>query len=266
MVQRLKQWRAILSIYFQDGLAYRASVFIWILTDGATAAVMPLVLAAAAQGGLIQGFNAQDFVVYYIISLLVTNFVSCHFMWEFAMEIKDGIFSTFLLRPMPYLEFMAMRNLAWRLVRSVLFVPLLGVLLLAYQGQIGNPTLYWGPEAILAVFLGHLVSFLSVMALATLAFYVQEATSFFELYYIPMLFLSGQMFPIAMFPDWARNLALFTPFYYTTGFPTELIIGRLTPEQSWPLLGVQVFWCVLSYVLFRIFFKRGLKEYTGTGM
>lgn len=266
MTRTLRHWQSLIGIYFRDGIVYRASLVIWILTDAATAAVLPLVMAAAARGGLIEGFSGSDFAVYYLVSLMITNFVSCHFQWEFANEIKDGMFSTYLLRPISYLQFMAMRNVAWRVVRSVVFLPILGLMVLAYWNQVQGANLYLGPEALLAIVLGHTVSFLSVMALACLAFYVQEAHSFFELYYIPMLFLSGQMFPVALFPDWARTVALATPFYYTTGLPTEIVIGRIAPADVWPLIGGQVVWCVASFVAFKLLFKRGLRDYTGTGM
>lgn len=266
MTQTLRHWRALLSIYIQDGLAYKASGIIWVLTDASTAFVMPLVLGAAAKGGVIQGYDARGFALYFLISLLVTSFVTCHFMWEIAFEVKEGQFSAHILRPISYLQFMAARNLAWRLVRTTIFMPILLLMLVAYSGIIGSANLFLGPEAFLAILLGHALSFLFVMAMAMIALFVQEATSIFELYYIPMLFLSGQMFPIALFPDWVKVLAKFTPFYYTTGFPTELIIGQIPPSQAWQGLGVQAAWCLFSYIAFKILFKLGSRQYTGVGM
>ncbi|HCE01185.1 MAG TPA: hypothetical protein DER07_09105, partial [Armatimonadetes bacterium] len=66
------------AIYFQDGIAYRASGLIWITTDVVTAVTMPLVWASAAKGGYIQGFSAGDFVVYYLSMLMIASFVTSH--------------------------------------------------------------------------------------------------------------------------------------------------------------------------------------------
>lgn len=261
-----RRWWAFFEIYIKDGLAYRVSGFIWILNDAITATFMPLVLAAAAQGGAIQGFAAPQFAQYYLVSLLVTSFVTCHFMWEVAYEVKEGIFSTQIIRPMRWLEFMAARNLAWRVLRSVYALPIFVCFYLAYQGWLQGATFSFGLEFWVSVFFGHALSFMVVMALATLALFFQEANSIFELYYIPMLFLSGQMFPIALFPDWVRTLALWTPFYYTTGLPTEIALGRISPSQAWPLIGVQVLWWGIAYVAYRFGFSRGVKHYTGVGM
>lgn len=266
VLRTIRHWRALLSIFIQDGLAYKVSGIIWVLTDASTAIVMPVVLGAAAKGGMIQGYDAHGFVQYYLTSLLITSFVTCHYMWEFASEIKEGVFTNYLLRPISYLQFMAARNLAWRMVRTGIFLPFFLIVIFGFQGQFSASDLHVSPLAFLAVILGHVVSFTFVMAMSTLALYLQEASSVFELYYIPMLFLSGQMFPMALFPDWVRKIAHITPFYYTTGFPTELLIGRIEQGQAWQGLAMQGAWIVLSYTAYQVSMRNGLKRYTGVGM
>lgn len=266
MLLRLRQWRALFSIYIQENLAYKAAGVIWILTDGTTAITMPLVWSAAAAGGMIQGFDSQAFVLYYLMMLIVTGFVTSHFMWDMSWEIKEGVLNTYLVRPISFFQFMLVRNLAWRVVRTSLTAPFLVILLLAYGSMIRAPNLYLGWEFWVAVALGHLVSVTFVMALGTIALYVQEARSIFELYYFPMLFLSGQMFPIALLPDWARGFAMIFPFYYTTAVPVEIVIGRISPADAPPLLAIQVAWIAGSYCLFRVLWFFGLRQYSGVGM
>ncbi|HRI44299.1 MAG TPA: ABC-2 family transporter protein [Fimbriimonadaceae bacterium] len=266
MNRMFRQWRALFSIYFQDGIAYKASGLIWVLTDVATAVTMPLVWAAASAGGAIQGFDQRAFVLYYLTMLLISCFVTCHYMWEIAWEIKEGIFSTYLVRPIGYMQLMFVRNFAWRIVRTMIFLPLFLLLIWAYGGYLGGQSLYLGWETWVAILLGHTLSFSFVMALGMLALFVQEATAIFELYYVPMLFLSGQLFPIALLPDWARNLAALFPFYYTTGFPTEVAIGRIGSTDALQGIGLQVAWIGGSLVLQRVLWAHGLRHYTGVGM
>lgn len=263
---RARQWRSLFSIYIQDGLAYKASGFIWVLTDVATAATMPLVWAAAAGGGTIGGFDRNGFVLYYLTMLLISCFVTCHFMWEVSWEIKEGYFSTYLVRPIDYMSFMFVRNFAWRIVRTTIFSPLFLFLVYAYGAFAQFGSLYLGWEVWLAILLGHILSYVFVMALAMFALFVQEATALFELYYIPMLFLSGQLFPVSLLPDWARQLAAMFPFYYTTGFPTELAIGRIAPADAATGLGIQLAWIMGALVLQRVLWRFGLRHYTGVGM
>ncbi|MEJ5170602.1 MAG: ABC-2 family transporter protein [Fimbriimonadales bacterium] len=266
ILRRLRKWWAVFAIYFQDGIAYRASGLIWITTDVVTAVTMPLVWASAAKGGYIQGFSAGDFVVYYLSMLLIASFVTSHIMWELATEIREGQFSTFLVRPVGFLEFTFFRNLSWRLLRPVLFLPFFLLLLWAYRGFLGDVRLNLEWEFWASLLLGHLVSYFFVVAMSMLALFVQEASSIFELYYFPMLFLSGQVFPVSLLPDWARELTKFFPFYFTSGAPTEILIGRVQPEAVPGILWSQVGWIALSAVAAKLLWSRGLRYYTGVGM
>jgi ABC-2 type transport system permease protein len=263
----LRKWRAIFSIYFQDGLAYRASGLIWITTDLVTAVTMPLVWATAQKsGGQIAGFTSSDFVLYYLCMLLVGSFVTSHMMWEIAMEVKEGQFSTALLRPISFYQLTFLRNISWRVIRLGLFLPFFLALLLVYRSFLGGATIYLGWELWVSVFLGHLVSFNFVMMMGLIALYTEEVFSIFELYYIPMLFLSGQLFPISVMPEWAQNISRVLPFYFTTGAPTEILIGRVSGAQALNVIGMQLFWIAVCYLGFRFLWSRGLKHYTAVGM
>lgn len=262
----LRQWRALFMIYIQDGLAYRAQGFIWILADAATAIVLPMVWLAAGNGETIQGFAPRDFVTYYLGMLFLSSFVICHFMWDISTEIREGIFSSQLVRPISFFQFTLVRNFAWRCIRTLIFAPLLGLLLLSYSQQLAGASIYLGWEFWASVLLGHLVSVAFVTAMAMIALIVQEAQSIFELYYVPQMFLGGQLFPVSFLPDWAQAASKWTPFYYTVGAPTEILIGRTPPDKAWMVILTQIGWFVGSILMFKVLFRIGMKHYTGVGM
>ena len=266
LAARVRKWKAVFSIYFQDGLAYRASGLIWVMTELSTAITMPLVWARAQSNGAIAGFSTSDFVLYYLCTLLLQGFITSHILWEISMEVKEGLFSAHLLKPISYFEFSFLRNLPWRLIRPMLFLPFFVCLVIAYRPMLGEAHIYLGWEFWMSVLLGHLVSFTFVMMLGMVALFTQEATAIFELYYLPLLFLSGTMFPVALLPAWAQSLAHALPFYYITGAPTELLVGRLTPAAAHPVLLTQVLWIGLSYIGFRLLWNAGLKRYTAVGL
>jgi ABC-2 type transport system permease protein len=263
----LRKWKAVFGIYFQDGIAYRASGLIWITTDLVTAVTMPLVWAKASSAtGVIAGFTTSDFVLYYLCMLLLGSFITSHIMWELAMEIKEGQFTTQLLRPMSIYQVNFFRNLSWRVIRMCLFAPFFVALLFLYRGTLGQAQVYVGWEFWASFLMGHLVSFSFVMMMAMFALFTEEVMSIFELYYIPMLFLSGQLFPVSVMPPWAQTLAKAMPFYFTTGAPTEILIKRVNGDQIFHLLGMQAFWITFCYLASRFLWAKGLKHYTGVGM
>jgi ABC-2 type transport system permease protein len=264
----MRKWWALFSIYFQETFAYRASMIIWILTDIVTSLTMPLVWihSNALAKGPIQGFDQQGIVLYYLCNLLIIMFVTSHIMWDLAMEIKEGQFTAHLLRPFSIFQLTFVRNLTWRILRTSLCLPIFLFFLWAFRGYLAGADVYLGPWFWICLILGHLVSFFTVYALAMIAMIVQEAHSLFELYYVPMLFLSGQLFPVSMLPDWARNLSYAFPFYFTAGLPTEVLVGKVTPSQAPMYALVQLGWIALAAVLGQWTWRVGRRHYTAVGM
>ncbi|MBS1721567.1 MAG: ABC-2 family transporter protein [Armatimonadetes bacterium] len=261
-----RQCSGLFKVCIQDGLAYKAAGVIWVLTDVANAITMPVVWLAASKGGAIQGYTSGQFVAYYLCTLMISSFIVCHFMWDISMEIREGVFSSHIIRPVPYMLYIVVRNFAWRLVRSGIFFPWFLVFLVSYTGATGPVQLHLGWEFWTSVLLGHFVSVTLVTAMAMIALFTEEAQTIFELYYFPMLFLSGQLFPLALLPQWASKAAKFLPFYYTTGAPTEILVGKADAAQIPWILTMQVAWIGLSLVLFKALWTRGMRRYAGVGM
>jgi ABC-2 type transport system permease protein len=264
----LRKMLAVFLVYFQEGITYRANGVVWIMTDVTIAVTMPLVWASASSlsSGPIQGFSSGDFVLYYLCYLLLGSFITCHMMWEIGMEIKEGHFSAMMLRPINYLAFSFQRNIAWRVIRFSLFLPFFVMFLFFYQPALKGQAVHLTPEFFLAFFLGHCVSFFFVTALAMTALFVEESQSIFETYYAPALILGGQMVPIETLPSWAVSIAKFLPFYYTAGFPTEVLIGRVTGAKVYEGIGFQLLFIVLSILTWKVLWAKGTRHYSGVGM
>jgi len=264
----LRKWRAVFSIWFQDGIAYRSSGIIWVLTDVTTAVTLPVVWIAAARtnGGSVGGFTVNQMVTYYLSMLLLNCFITSHIMWEIAMEIKEGQFSTALLRPISYYQFSFLRSLSWRCIRPVLFLPFLLVIGFGFKHYLAGATFHVTAAFFLAAICGHLVSFTFVMGMSAIAFFTQEVYSVFELYYIPQTLLSGTMFPIALLPGWLGAIPRAMPFYYTVGAPSDILVGRVTAGDAWHVVGIQLFWILLMYGVGKLLWRSGLKRYAGVGM
>jgi ABC-2 type transport system permease protein len=268
MTWTMRKWGALFAIYFQETFAYRASMVIWILTDIVTSVTMPLVWvhSNALQSGTVQGFDQGAIVLYYLCNLLIIMFVTSHLMWDLAVEIKEGQFTAYLMRPFSVFQLSFVRNIAWRILRTCLCTPIFLLIMWCFRSYLTGAHVYLGPWFWIALILGHLVSFFTVYALAMIAMIVQEAQSLFELYYVPMLFLSGQLFPIAMLPAWAKNLSYAFPFYFTSGLPTEVLVGKVTPSQAPTMVLVQLGWIVVALVAGRFTWTLGRKHYTAVGM
>lgn len=262
----LRHIKAFFKVYLLESIAYRASIVIWVGADMFAALTMPLVWLAATKGGEIQGFTGPQFVAYYILIILLSNFITSHFAWDINYEIREGMLTSQLIRPANWLSYMFVRNLAYRCVRLAVFIPFLIVFLIAYGKNLSQVEYFLGWQFWALVVGGHILSFATVVALGMVSLFTEEAEAVFELYYFPMWFLSGMMVPIDVLPHWAQWLAKALPFYYTVGAPTEILIGRVNPADAVRIVGIQTLYIVGMYLLHRMLWKRGLKRYTGVGL
>ena len=249
MTALTSRWFAIFNIYAQEAIAYRAGVFIWFLVEAITSIVMPLVWIASmgTSTSHINEFAPQDFVIYYLGILGLSSFVTSHLMWELGIEIKEGHISTLLMRPISFTQFMSVRNLAYRCMRIFATLPLMFLLYVAFKSFLIDPILHLNIYFWITLFLGHAISFFFVLAMSTIAFFVHETYAIFRLYYVPMYLFSGKLVPVDFLPAWLHKFTVITPFYYTVGVPTEILMGRLNANQTNQAMINQCVWIIICF-------------------
>ena len=143
------------------------------------------------------------------------------------------------------------------------------LLIAAGLALIFKPTATLLPWALLAfipaIFVAFLLRFLVEWTLAQSAFWTTRVSAINQVYFVLVLFLSGQIAPLSLFPRPIRILADVLPFHWMIGFPVELVLGRLTPIQAMTGLAAQAAWLVISLGLVRIVWRAGIRIYSAVG-
>jgi ABC-2 type transport system permease protein len=85
------------------------------------------------------------------------------------------------------------------------------------------------------------------------------------MYYVLMLFLSGQVAPIGLFPAPVQLAANVLPFRWMVAFPVELLLGRLSLRETAAGFAVLLAWLAVGFVGLRITWRLGLKQYSAVG-
>ena len=101
--------------------------------------------------------------------------------------------------------------------------------------------------------------------LALAAFWTTRVGAINRVYYVALLFLSGQMAPLALLPQPIRILASVLPFRWITSFPVELLLGRVGWQEALTGLGIQAAWIIVCLVLLRLVWKAGVRVFTAVG-
>lgn len=262
----IRKLAAIFRIYLRECFAYPAASFVWVLADAQTAMILPAVWIASSGGSdVIAGMHKSELVTYYLASMVLSQFITCHLMWDIAWDIREGDFNGHLLRPIHYFRMNLARNLSWRVTKLVLFLPL-GVFVSVVYARLGTAHLYFTPAFFVAVIFAHTLSYVAAFCMAMTALWTTEFISTLRLYYLPEMFLSGRLLPLTALPLWGVVLGKYTHFQYMNFFPVQVLMGRLSPADVGLGLLIQASWILVFVVLAHVLFNRGVKQYAGAGM
>jgi ABC-2 type transport system permease protein len=258
----VQQFKTTLAAMFQ----YRASLLIWMLGHVLEPLVYLVVWSVVSNsgGGSVGDYTTREFAAYFILLMLVSGITYTWIMYEFEYRVRQGSLSFALLKPVHPIHSDIADNVSSKLI-TLPFMLLIATVLAA----IFHPTLSPTPWAIAvfipALLLAFAVRFLLEWTLALAAFWTTRVSAINQTYFALMLFLSGQIAPLALLPHPIRVAAEILPFRWMIGFPVELLLGRLTPAEAMTGLGAQAAWLVAGLVLLRVTWRAGLRVYSAVG-
>ena len=255
-------FRTALFVQFQ----YRIAMLIWLL-GGIIEPLMYLVVwrtVAQQQGGSVGGYAVNDFVVYFIAMMLVEHATFSWIMWEYDYRIRMGQFSALLLKPIHPIHSDIADNIGYKFLTLTVLGPTAALLAWFFDAS-------WQPDMrTLAVFvpvlvLAFLLRFFLEWSLAMVAFWTSRLDALNQGYIVMVLFFSGRLAPLDLFPQFVQRLADVLPFRWMLAFPVELLLGRLTPRELLIGIGAQLFWLVAGYLILKFTYGAGIRRYAAFG-
>ncbi len=265
--------RAFLELYLQQFkttfatmLQYRASLAIWIIGQVLEPLVYLVVwsVVAGSRGGQVGDYTTAGFAAYFLALMLVNHVTYTWIMYEYEYRVREGGLSFALLRPVHPIH----SDVADNVSSKVITMPgmLLVAALLAWVFHPSLTVVPWSLAAALpALALAFLLRFLLEWTLALAAFWTTRVSAFNQLYFVALLFLSGQIAPLSLFPAWIQTAASILPFRWMIGFPVELLLGRLTPGEALGGFAAQAIWIAIGLGLVRLVWRAGVRVYSAVG-
>jgi ABC-2 type transport system permease protein len=247
-------------------LQYRAALGIWLIGHVLEPLIFLIVWStvSASSGGSVGGYTAGDFASYFIILMLVNHVNYTWIMYEYEYRVRHGDLSFALLRPVHPIHADVADNLTSKMVSLPGMLLMALALALIFRPEF-HPTLWAALAFIPALALSFVVRFLVEWTLALAAFWTTRVSAINQMYFVALLFLSGQIAPVSLLPGPVRIAATLLPFRWMIGFPVELLLGRLTPGEALAGFGAQVIWLGLSLVLVRVVWRAGVRVYSAVG-
>lgn len=259
--RRLKLARALLSSQFALMSEYRAEIALWALSG-----LLPFIMLALwrqAPAGAALGLGPGGLDRYFLSAYLVRQFSVVWVVFAFEEDALLGRLSPYLLQPLHPLWRYVAAHLAEQLTRLP-FAALIAAVFFAF-----NPGGFWVPSvgqfllAWLATLAAFAIGFLLQSLIAALCFWSEKASALERLLFVPFLFVSGLLAPLAAFPEAVRAAARWTPFPWLIDFPARLLAGL--PVN--PLVGfaAQAAWIAVLLPLTLLLWRSGVRRYTAMG-
>src|SRR5438067_10971490 len=211
-----KYWHVI-NIGIQNTLVYRVN-FLFRAVFGlipltATIFLWRTIYAGKEAGAEVAGYSLSQMTSYYLIVTSVDALTAVNEDdWQIAADIKDGNISQFLLKPIDYLSYRLCLFGAGRLMyTAVAFLPV--TLFIVYQRNVfvlpaNSSTVGW---FIVSLVLTGLLQFFSSYAMALLAFWVLEVSTFIFILFAFEYIAGGHLFPLDILPPTIERVLHYTP-------------------------------------------------------
>lgn len=258
----------LLRIGFSEAVAYRAEMLVWVF-----ATTMPLIMmmlwttvAEAApvtgQGG--RQWGGDSFVAYFLSVFIVRQLISAWAAWEINFEVRQGLLSMRLLRPIHPIVSYAMSNIAYMPLRFAVTLPIFVILIATQRDGLSHDWKTWllFPFAFVG---GWLITFFANVMIGSLSFFIDSSIKIMDVWLAAFFVFSGYLFPLDLFPHWLKAAAQWLPFRYQIGLPVELMTGQLTVEAALPLLLRQWGWAAGLVGLSLLLWRGGIKRFQAFG-
>ncbi len=73
-------------------------------------------------------------------------------------------------------------------------------------------------------------------------------------------FLSGSIIPVWFFPQKIQNILAYMPFVYIYQYPISIFLGKINVSDAFHIIGLQLVWCVLLFIIFQLINMRASKH------
>lgn len=259
----------VFTLGLQDTFVYR-----WNFVIRSLFGIVPLIgtvfiwrAVFESRGESIQGYDFAEMIFYFLLTLLVENLVTpTEDEWRIAAEIRDGQISALIVKPLNHLAYRISLFLSYRALYTVVTLPIVALLFWWFREYLRLPEHLWTwPFFTMSLIMAAFIQFFIAYSLAMLAFWILEVSTVVFILYSFEYFLSGQLFPLDLLPDWLQGFVKWSPFTYELFFPVQIYLERVQGAQLASGLAIQAMWTALTFLLARTLWKLGVRKYQAVG-
>ncbi len=253
--------------WLQRLLAYRVRIIIWLIRDVAMFIIFPFIwLAIYGDRPEIGSFSKANIVTYYVVVAFINTVVTSHIGDVIKKDIVRGELNTLLLRPMPYVFYHSIHEIAYRVYGLLAATLTSSVLLFALPGWISFPTPLNSLFFIISLVLAFVISQTLQTLIGLAAFWLGENSSLNNTTTLLQMICGGEIAPLSFFSPLVQLIAAWLPFKYLIYVPAQIYLNQLSPTEIGRHFLLTAVWIILLSLFTRFCWQRGVRTYDGSGI
>jgi len=262
-----KYWQ-ISRTTLQESFAYPISFFLWRFRSFVLfLSLFFFWLAIFQNRQSFLGYQKEQMLTYVVGITFLKALVVTSFSADVAGQIRSGELTRVILAPINFFSYQFFRDLTGKGLTFFLVILEIFFLLSFF----GFP--FYFPQNVVTYLLFLLILLLAILlffflslSLSVTAFWTDDPWATRWLFGVVFLeFFSGGFFPLDTLPVWLSKIIYLTPFPYLIFFPLKIWLEQVSFNESVEILGITLFWLIVFFVLAKVLWQKGSKNYGAFG-
>lgn len=271
MRKKLRIYLPFINAGMQETTTYRVNWLFMMLGNVLSCFISYFLWRAIYSSGentSMNGFTMPQMVVYIFLMFLTSTLINSGGTYDIGEEIRDGSIAMRMLKPVSYNATFLFQELGNKLMTvCILIAPMIaGVEIVRYnltgavQFSLVNFLLY-----IASSILAYLINFFFNICFGFIAFVIKYLWGANMMKNCIVGFLSGQIIPLAFFPETIETVCLLLPFSSLNYTPVMIYMEMYRGTTLLYYLGLQIFWVLFFWGLSKILWSVSMKYLTVQG-
>ena len=121
------------------------------------------------------------------------------------------------------------------------------------------------PPLVGSLVLGYFLNYYLKVSLGLLALWMTESVGVFNIFFLLQFLFEGTLMPLNLLPAWAQRVGDTMPFRYFYFLSMSILQGKIGAETVYHELAIQAVWCAGAYVLMKVVYGLGVRQYSAVG-
>lgn len=201
------------------------------------------------------GTSKTQMITYMILSTVLSCFFTIGVEDRVKRSVRTGNVATDMLKPINMFGMYLAEDIGGIVVALFLnIIPILIVACIFIQVPAFASWFHFLLFLISSTF-SYTINWLFTACFSMIAFWTISINPLSYIKSILIRVLSGSVVPLWFFPDWLQSVLRFLPFMYMYQLPLSIYIGKLTAQETVIQMGIQLFWVVALYGIYKLMSK-----------